>query len=142
MSRPTIPPRTTWSPFSGHSAARGQLHVSLHNYAMIAVILFGCILAIVTSLVSDALWRSAGLGVFVGLQSVLYIGKYTTPDVQNLPDVNIAAYTACSAWLLIAAYVVLLVDQWEAVFSTSVITASATLLLCLYTFSARKRIAA
>lgn len=106
MPRAGVSPRATWTDVSGHSGTRYEQRLLLYSRcaALIAITL-GSIIAIVTIAVSDRLWASGSVGIFVAVQTVLFATGHVFP----------------SACILGVAYFALVFNRWELTFSAAVI---------------------
>lgn len=106
MSGTSIPSRATWTNVLGHPRTRDDQRILPYSRcaALIAVVL-GSIVAIVTIAVSDQLWASGSVGIFVAVQTVLFV----------------TGHLFSSACFLGVAYFALVFDRWELTFSAAVI---------------------
>lgn len=106
MPRAVVPSRATWTNVFGHFGTRNDQRLLPYRRcaALIAVVL-GSIIAIVTIAVSDRLWASGSVGIFVAVQTVLFVTGHLLP----------------SACILGVAYFALVFHRWELTFSAAVI---------------------
>ena len=107
MSRKSVSPLPTRSPFVGRPAAPREHAVLRADAAILTAIVVGCTLVAWAALFSNAdLWRAASLGAFVAVQTTVFA-------FDGAPHIAIA--------VLVTAYVALSLERWDATFALSLL---------------------
>ena len=112
MSGGTLQTHSTWSSFPGYAALSNEFHLLPIGKPELISLSLACTAAIITVAVSDTLWAGAVIGIFVAVQIILFC--------DNQPLIAV--------WVLLIAYVALIIHSRAFILVVSSITLGAGVL--------------